>query len=237
VFATNRLLLYGEDVSARIPPLHHDDIVRKAVSSAIFVLRELYDPASPLHVPLAYPDPEGEFYGFERDGMPAPRGWSGPGTKKLINAVSMVAGAVVAMQTEHVALSRAESLPLYRRYVGDDWMGFVEQVCALRTPQRGYAMPTDRTDRHRLRQLCAQTPAFMNHFLALYKAHVLVHLHSETEVDIQWAAQALTEVGYPEPEVRQVLEELWERCTDGPLRDVVQRALHLQMSSTTPRHA
>ena len=232
MFATNRLLLYGEDVTVRIPPLHHDDIVRKAVSSAIFVLRELYDPASPLHVPLAYPDPQGEFYGFERDGMPAPWGWSGPGTKKLINAVSMV-----AMQTEHVALSRAESLPLYRRYVGDQWLGFVEQICALRTPQRGNAMPTDRTDRDQLRLLCAQMPAFMNHFLALYKAHVLVHLHSGTEVDIRWAAQALTEVRYPEPEVRQGLEELWERCTDGPLRDVVQRALHLQTSSTTPRHA
>jgi Nucleotidyltransferase domain len=235
--ATSRILIYGEDVGDQIRPLHHDDIVRKAVSSAIFVLGELYDHASPLHVPLDYPDPQGEFYGFEREGMPAPRGWSGPGTKKLINAVSMVAGALVAIQSDHAVLCRADCVTMYRTYVGDHWSDFVEQVCSLRTPQSGYAIPKDSDERQRLRRLCAQIPAFTNHFLDRYKEHVLVQLNSATEVQVRWAAQELTSVRYPEPEVQHALERLWDRSDDDTLRDVLRSALHLQAQGKNTRYA
>jgi hypothetical protein len=234
--AACRLFVYGEDVGDRIPPLQPGDSVRKALSSAVHVLCELHDQPPPLALPLTYPDPEGAFFGYERNGLPAPGGWNGPGTKKLINAVSMVAGALVAIQSDHPVLCRADCVTMYRTYVGDHWSDFVEQVCSLRTPQRGYAIPNDSDERQRLRRLCAQMPAFTNHFLDRYKEHVLVQLNSATEVQVRWAAQELTSVRYPEPDVQHALERLWDRSDDDTLRDVLRSALHLQAQGKNTRH-
>jgi Nucleotidyltransferase domain len=195
--ATSRLFVYGEDVGDRIPPLQPGDSARKALSSAVHVLCELHDQPPPLAVPLTYPDPEGEFFGYERNGMPAPGGWNGPGTKKLINAVSMAAGALVAIQCGQAVMRRSDCVAMYRSQVGDVWSDFVEQVCAFRTPETGYAMPVDGDQRKRLRRFCAEMPAFENHFLQRYGEYLLAQLDSRDDVQKRWAVEQLAAVKLP----------------------------------------
>jgi hypothetical protein len=197
VLATARLLLYGEDVSALIPPLQLTAVARKAVSSALYVLSELQGRPAPLVLPLTYPDPHGEFYGYERQGMPVPEGWEGPGTKKLVNAVSMAAGALVTITTGQPVTCRRECVPLYRTLLHDQWTDFVTEVCALRSPQQGYALPTEATARQRLRHLCAQIPAFGAHFLLQVRAYLLRQLDSADAAHRAWAEEHLALVRDP----------------------------------------
>ena len=194
--ATSRLLVYGEDVEDRIPPLEPGDSARKALSSAVHVLCELHDQPPPLAAPLTYPDPEGEFFGYERSGMPAPGGWKGPGTKKLINAVSMAASAHVAIQSGQAVVRRSDCVDMYRSHVDDAWSDFIEQVCAFRTPETGYAMPVDDDRRKQLRRLCAEMPAFENHFLQRYREYLLAQLNSPDDVQKRWAVEQLAAVKF-----------------------------------------
>jgi hypothetical protein len=195
--AISRLFVFGDDIGDRIPPLQPSDSARKALSSAVHVLCELHDQPPPLAVPLPYPDPEGEFFGYERNGMPAPGGWNGPGTKKLINAVSMAAGALVAIQSGQAVMRRSDCVAMYRIQVGDVWSDFVEQVCAFRTPDTGYAMPVDGDQRKRLRRLCAEMPAFENHFFRNYREYLLAQVDSLDDVQKRWAVEQLAAVKFP----------------------------------------
>lgn len=147
--------------------------------------------------PRRMPDAQGEFFGYERGGMPAPDGWNGPGTKKFINAVSMAAGALVAIQSDHTVVRRADCASMYRAYVHDEWSDFVEQVCALRTPQAGYAIPADDDARRRLHGLCAQMPAFENHVLNRCKDYLLAQLSGADSAQRLWAIQQLAAIHYP----------------------------------------
>jgi hypothetical protein len=194
--ATSRLFVYGEDVGDRIPPLQPGDSVRKSLSSAVHVLCEVHDQSPPLAVPLTYPDPEGEFFGYERNGMPAPGGWNGPGTKKLINAVSMAAGALVAIHSGQAVVRRSDCVTMYRIHVGDVWSDFIELVCAFRTPETGYAMPVDGDNRKRLRRLCAEMPAFENQFFKQYREYLLAQLDSLDDVQKRWAVEQLAAVKF-----------------------------------------
>ena len=65
-----------------------------------------------------------------------------------------------------------------------------------RTPEMGYAMPVEDDKRRRLRGLCAEMPAFENHFLQRYREYLLAQLDSPDDVQKRWAVEQLAVVKF-----------------------------------------
>lgn len=194
--AATRMLLYGDDIYRRVPVMPRERWAQPAVNAAFLCLGELYEKQL-LSVPLAWPEPQGEFYGFERDGLPAVTGRHGGGTKKLVNAISMAAGTLATIETGHPVAGRGKVVARYKADVHDEWTPFVEAVCALRSPVSGYALPEEQEERRRLRALCALVPAFGNAFLLRCRDFLIQQLASADHQQRHWAIQTLARVHYP----------------------------------------
>jgi pimeloyl-ACP methyl ester carboxylesterase len=84
-------LLYGVDI--------RDAVQLKPLPDPVFAIRSLiWDRIQPLRgwpdvlvYPLAYPDPDDEFYGYTRLGIRLPDGDYAPGTRSLVGTVTMAA--------------------------------------------------------------------------------------------------------------------------------------------------
>jgi len=231
--AATRLLLHGDDIYRRVPVMPRERWVQPAVSAAFFCLGELYDQQL-LSVPLAAPEPQGEFYGFERDGLPAVAGRQGSGTKKLVNAISMAAGALVTMQTGQPVVGRGEVVARYRADVHDEWTLFVEAVCALRSPVSGYALPAEQEERRRLRALCARVPTFGNAFLLRCGDFLVQQLASADHQQRLWAIQSFARVHYPGTEVPDALAPL-ARTEDREVKEAANHTLQLYAAQAPQR--
>jgi hypothetical protein len=98
--------------------------------------------AEHLTFPLSYPDPDGEFFGYDQWGLfyGDPYGY-GPGIRTLVNAVTMNATAIVALKAGQQVGKKSLSVGAYRRYVGDEWSDFLEQVYTTCKAQWQYQLP------------------------------------------------------------------------------------------------
>ena len=231
--AATRMLLYGDDIYRRVPVMPREQWVQGPVSAAFFCLGELYEKQL-LSVPLTPPEPQGEFYGFERDGMPTVAGRQGGGTKKLVNAISMAAGALVTIETGQRVAGRGKVVARYKADVHDEWTLFVEAVCALRSPVSGYALPEEQEERRRLRALCARVPAFGNAFLLRCRDFLIQQLVSADHQQRLWAIQTLARVHYPGTEVPDAIAPL-VRTEDREVQEAASHTLQLYATQAPQR--
>ncbi|HEX5691152.1 MAG TPA: nucleotidyltransferase domain-containing protein [Roseiflexaceae bacterium] len=93
-FQSASRLLYGEDVRDAIPRKPAANHVRDTMHAVIPLLGRVRDNPEQLHVPLDYPEPEGEFYGYDRRRMSLPDGTTCASTK---NVVLIAIGAANAL--------------------------------------------------------------------------------------------------------------------------------------------
>jgi hypothetical protein len=157
------LLVYGEDIRASIPLPRLSDHIDRAIKLSLDLLGTLREaPASALTFPLTYPDGRGEFYGYDY----REEAYGGkPGTRILVDAVSWIATALVAIRAGRYAGTKRDAVRLYRECVGDEWTEVVEGIyecCKLRW---GYGIPQDEDERRLLRGLCQRVLGLENHFL------------------------------------------------------------------------
>jgi len=218
--------LYGEDVRGRLLVQADDRYVRWAMHVPIYgLLGERGQPAALIY-PLDYPDPAGEFYGYDRLALAGAGGADEPGTKLLVAVVGRIAAALVALRTGRYVDSKRESVELYRTHIADEWTDVVEQVYAICRNRWGYRVPADPVDRGLLCDLCRRALAFENHFLVVYRAYLLALLQGPDRGQRLSALETLRHVIYPMPDVTTSVQAL-AQDSDVALARAASETLHV----------
>ncbi|MBV9280344.1 MAG: nucleotidyltransferase domain-containing protein [Chloroflexi bacterium] len=162
------LHLDGEDIRERLalPPL--DAYRRQVAAGARYFMGEVLRGGSGISLPLRFPDPEDEFFGYARKRIAA---WYPPsvehGLKELVTTATRLATALVAVHGGRYVGSKGESVRLYREVVGDEWAGDLDLLYTKGKVEWGYLIPRDAADRRLLRELCARFLERERHFLAI----------------------------------------------------------------------
>ncbi len=147
--------------------------------------------------PLMYPDPAGEYYGYERWGTYLGERTFGPGVRSLVTSVTLIASCCVMMESGQLVASKQESVLAYQTYVGDEWTEFVGQVYAQCKQDWHYQLPRTAKARSVFRCLCAKMLDFENHFLGHCRQLVLDDLRHPEKAIQKLALYRLNRIAYP----------------------------------------
>ncbi len=200
-------LVYGADTRASLPLPPLADYTRETLDAARYFMSRILRGAERLTYPLAYPDPTGEFYGYDTIRIPE---WYPPetqrGVKELVTTATRMARASLALRAGRYTGSKGGSAADYCAYIGDEWSDLLAAIYANGKLRWGYAVPAAPDERRLLRDLCGQMLAFENDFLARYRVYLLGLLRIGDASERVHARQKLAEVSYPDDEVRAALQ-------------------------------
>lgn len=200
-------LLSGVDTRASLPLPTLADYTRETLDAARYFMARVLRGSEPLAYPLTYPDPTGEFYGYDTVHIPE---WYPPGTergvKELVTTATRLARASLALHAGHYAGSKGGSVAAYRDAIGDEWSDLLDALYTNGKLRWGYAIPTNPADRRLLRDLCHRMLAFENDFLARYRIYLLNLLRTGDGEQQAHARKKLAEVIFPDDETRAALK-------------------------------
>lgn len=155
-------LVFGDDIRTQIPWEPIEQYQQDARQAFLNYQHDIRGKSDAILRPVTAPDPDGEFFGYERFGI-----WHGgdqfePGTRLLINLVCI--GATVSLAYLHGARagSKRQAIKLYQELIGDEWSNWLAELYQLAKVDLGYEIPADTAVRHQLRQLIQKTPNFEN---------------------------------------------------------------------------
>ncbi len=203
--------VYGDDIRATLPAVPFPRYVLDVIESGLFPIgvprqREAvaYPLPTPLAPPLAYPDPDGEFYGY--DAVPA-RSAAPRSTRRLVSNAAWIATLILAVETGRPAGQKSQSIRLCKEYLPDDrrtrLAATIVDTCK---GDWGYALPEGTEERARLRGLCRDMLALENEYLTLCRGYVLAQLQGGGDDEKWQAARILQNVVYRDDEMAATLE-------------------------------
>lgn len=202
------LLIYGADTRAQLPLPPLDIYTRETMDAARHFITCVLRGADRLIYPLAYPDPAGEFFGYDTLRIPE---WYPPGTergvKELVTTATRIARASLALRAGRYAGSKGGSVTAYGEYIGDEWADLLAALYNNGKLRWGYAVPTNAEERRLLRDLCRRMLAFENDFLARYRGYLLGLLRTGDAAERAHARQKLREVIFSDAEAHAALRE------------------------------
>ena len=154
-------LIYGTDIRHQIclPPMAR--YIDNIVGYTMWVIDALRGEGDDLRLPLEYPNPEAQFYGYVIDEK----------LEQLVYIVGLIASTRIAQAANENVTHKQECPHLYRQYVGDGFSDFVDEVFHWCRDQWEYRIPDNPTDRIRLIEICKHTLDFENLLLASSKGH------------------------------------------------------------------
>jgi predicted nucleotidyltransferase len=183
-------LIFGQDVRAELPAPDWAAYVRCCMQSAFRAVSWHHHHPRPLRLPLGYPDPSGEFYGYNQSrhtvGEPP-----APSTERLVYSVVRIAGALAAAKRGVATYSKLSCVRAYAAEVGGEWAKFVAEVLRLCHDEWHSRVPSGPAERDRLRDLYAQALGFENHFLEDYHRRLTGDLDSADAAFRQSALEML----------------------------------------------
>ncbi len=181
-------LIYGTDIADQLPPMAPETFLPEAINQFIFHLALLRRAHSGPLTPLTYPDPAGEFYGY--DFRPDPLHGT-PTLRLFVAVVCWAASIVVALRTGQCAASKGEAALLYRAHIREEWADFVGAVDSTCAEAWGYHVPEEAEARRHLRALCRSALAFEEAHLALCREYMMACVHGNSPDHGLWAMHAL----------------------------------------------
>jgi hypothetical protein len=179
-FQTASRLLYGKDVRDTIPRKLVADHTRDTMHAVVALLARVRGNPEQLGVPLDYPDPEGEFFGYDRRQMRLADGTTCASTKNVVLNVIGAANALTLLAaSQYLGSGKTSEIPVhYRAWVGGEWAGLVTELYEYGRNRWAYRVPDAPTDRRHLRELCARALGFENYFLERYRTFLLAERES-----------------------------------------------------------
>ena len=202
------VLLYGENALAHIPQLPLERTLPFTIFGAFHHPWLLRRKEPGLTYPLGYPDPEGEFYGYERWGSFYGGGSFGPGIRILVNSVTMIATALLGLKAHQQVGTKSRSIYDYKKYVHDDWTSYLINLYETCKTEWRYKLPETQEDRDFLHDLCKQTLDYENAFFSYCRPTLLANLGSEDRYTRLLALQSLQRVAYFGDDFIEALELL-----------------------------
>ncbi len=182
-------LLYGDpvlDVWPVEPLAEHMQRCMFIAFRSMFVLRGRVSPA----YPLRYPDPAGQFYGYERYGKYLGGDKFGPGLRIIVSAVTMMTTTLLALHDSVQVGSKQQSIEQYH----GQWTALATTIYQTCKFEWHYQVPTDPADQQRLRELCQQLLAFENDFIAQCQENLLQNLEHERRSVRDFARASLSHI-------------------------------------------
>jgi predicted nucleotidyltransferase len=156
-------LLAGEDALRDSPLKPKEELLGYFAYSPLYFSWVIRGRPPRLRHPLTYPNPAGEFFGYEQNGI-----WSGeksfrPGLGLLINLAASIANFRLALEAGEFVPNKSLTVAAYRkRFPADplgEWLREVFELCRQRWQG---AIPTAPGDRPVLADLCRRALAFEN---------------------------------------------------------------------------
>ncbi|MBW4561375.1 MAG: nucleotidyltransferase domain-containing protein [Mojavia pulchra JT2-VF2] len=211
-FQTASLLMYGEDIRDSVPLKAVAGHIRDSMFGQYRLFAQLRGNPPQLTFPLGYPDPVGEFYGYDRRLMHLRDGASQKGIKDLVINVLSPADALILHKTgKYIGTGswKRNCATQYRIWINDQWTELVEQIYEYCCRRWAYLIPKATGDRQLLHHLCKQALGFENHFLECYRSYLLEKLpQSQPFEQLQYVKQ-LGQLIYPgDRKLVTVLQEL-----------------------------
>jgi predicted nucleotidyltransferase len=148
-------LLYGEDIRPHIQLPDMETYIRSSASKVIRYSGPILRRRASLTLPLDYPDPFDEFFGYLQPG---------DGSKWLTALVGAIATARIAAEARQYVPSRLHCARLYREHIDDDWADLVYQILERCKMEWGYGVPAFPDQRQQLRAYCQATLGLENIF-------------------------------------------------------------------------
>ncbi len=210
-FQTASLLMYGEDIRAAVPKKPIEAHIRDSMYAQYRLLARVRGNPPILTFPLDYPDPTGEFYGYDCRQMCLLDGTSHAGIKDLVLNVLCPAEALILLKAGNYVVGgnwKSECVTQYRIWINDEWTELVQAMNEFCRKQWAYLVPAAAADRQYLRRLCEQALGFENHFLARYKEYLLNVLPQEEPfIQLHYVKQ-LGQLIYPDDAIAATLKAL-----------------------------
>ena len=204
------LLLYGDDIRAALPPVQFSHYVLDVIASGVFLIgiprqreRLAYPLVTPLVFPLAYPDPTGEFYGY--DVVPA-RPDAPRGTRVLVAFTTWIATFILALETGRFAAQKSQCIRLCKELLPHDKRAQLAiTVYELCKSNWRYTLPEHAADRERLHELCQNTLSLENEYLRLVHDYLLAQLQQGDAYGKRMVRRILQSVVYQDEEMSALL--------------------------------
>jgi hypothetical protein len=187
-------LLWGIDVCQTLDLVPLAAWTRDRMHTSYWRLFGLFSRPLPLSIPMDYPDPADEFYGYARRLTHLPDGQLAQGTRDLMRSVGWMATALVAYQVRQYVTTKRDCASMYREYIGDQWSDLLDELAVWVRGDWQYRIPADPEERSRLRAICARTLGFENHFLRVYRDYALAELRSADPTGRQMTIEILRRV-------------------------------------------
>lgn len=201
-------LIYGKDVCSLYPLLPIEAWARERMHAAYRLLVDVYQRPTPVHLPLAFPSPSDEFFGYTNRTLRLPNGQEVPRTRNLVRTTGWAATALLAFQARQYVGRKRDCVRQYRDHIGDKWSSLLEEIALSCRDEWQYLIPTASHARKSLRDLCERTLGFEQHFLMLYKSYLLDQLRSTEPEYVQFALELQEQLPLDDAEVRAVLQFL-----------------------------
>lgn len=223
-FKIGSVLIYGKDIRADLPLIPLVQWTRERMHTSLWRTVNLFHRSEIVHYPLDYPDPSGEFYGYDQRKLRLHNGEMVNCTRDLIRLISWSATALLAYRAGRYVARKSECHRVYQECFPDEWVQLLQDIYVYCRGKWQYLIPVDLAERHQLQEICQRTLAFENHFLLIYKEFLLSELRAEDVEGKLHALWVLNQMVYQDREVEEAVVML-AQCDDAEVSEAAQKAL------------
>lgn len=170
--------LSGEDIRDSLPLPALDVWARDRLHSSYWRAIRFFERPLPVTLPLGYPNPADEFFGYVRTGN----------TRNLLRHVTWAATAMIGHLGQTFVARKKDVVMLYRQIIGDGYADYLAAMYSRCKVEWNYQIPDDRAA---LRALCEATLAFETQFMAVYHRFLIDELQGSPEAQAE-ARKVLT---------------------------------------------
>ena len=141
-------LIFGEDIRDAFPLISLIEWTRDRMHSSLWRTGHLFGRSGSVSSPLDYPDPHGEFYGYDARLLRLPDGSEVHCTRDLIRLVGWSATAILAYKAGVYVARKSKCHTLYKVHFDDEWGQFLQDIYGLCRGKWNYLIPEDVHERH-----------------------------------------------------------------------------------------
>lgn len=166
-------LIYGVPMFKTCSLMPMPDIITHYAKSVFYFMGIIRGKDEPFRCPLVYPDPDGAFLGYDKNGYQfAPMRYS-PGFHMLVNlALSIASFRLAALTKVHFSSKHSTAIKYTEHLPGDELGKYIKDLYAICRGRLERSIPTDPAEQLVLKSYCAQMLPFENNFLALFDSIV-----------------------------------------------------------------
>ena len=198
--APEAITVYGDDVRGELTLEPLARARARYLSAATYYIWQMRGLRPGLVWPLDYPDPDGEFFGYERygyfNGDGAEEMYT-PGARTMLNCATMIATARLTHAGQRVP-SKRRCVEWYAGLAPGESAAWLAALYAACKGRWRYRVPSDPAERVELRALCAPMLAFENDFLSFARPLNESALAAKDEYSWPRACDRLRWVAYPD---------------------------------------